>query len=111
MWYQQDENYRLRVIERDWNEMRQSAALHRAARSARKQDETLPLGRRAILYLEQMFSPHPVAPERIDNDLDREDTEIARLLSLLAPDGRVLRIENIEPVSEAEEEPYCRPIA
>ncbi|HZS95066.1 MAG TPA: hypothetical protein VFA78_09730 [Chloroflexota bacterium] len=111
MWYQQNEEYRLRVNERDWNEMRQSAALRRLARAARQESGTPSLTRRAIIYLEQLFSPHPVTPILIENDLSREDAEFARLLSLLASDGRVLRVENFEPVPEAEEEPYCRPIA
>lgn len=100
MWYEYDSESRRRISEDRWNDIRRNAAQHRLLPERRDGLDALLIVRRAVSWLEQTFSPHaPSMPEM----------EVERVVSLLAPDGSVLRVEQID--IDSDEDECCSPIA
>jgi hypothetical protein len=101
----------LSVSEARWDEERAAAAQHRMARMSGARGQYPGAVRRALQHIEHMYymlteqrrSVPIVAPK----EEAKSDAELTRLLTLLTPDGDVLRVERVRHGVPTSEEETC----
>lgn len=101
----------LSVSEARWDEERAAAAQHRMARMSGAKGQYPGAVRRALQYIEHMYyiltGQRRSVPIVAPNEAAKSDAELTRLLTLLTPDGDVLRVERVRRAVPASDEETC----